>query len=83
MDESVYGRTGLWPNRLESSVTDLMTKIMSLTTHVLPIATEPYIIDSEPFLNYSEIEVNTEVDAGPFRLYFFIMKYILNSIIAL
>ena len=64
MDESVYGRTGLWPNRLESSVTDLMTQIMSLTIHALPIATEPYIIDNEPFLIYSEIEVNTEVDAG-------------------
>ena len=64
MDESVNGRTGLWPNRLESSVTDLMTQIMSLTTHALPIATEPYIIDNEPFFIYSEIEVNTEVDAG-------------------
>jgi hypothetical protein len=32
-------------------------------TYALPIATEPYIIDSEPFSIYSEIEVNTEVDA--------------------
>jgi hypothetical protein len=45
-------------------VTDLMTQIMSLTTHALPIATEPYIIDNEPFFIYSEIEVNTEVDAS-------------------
>jgi hypothetical protein len=32
-------------------------------TCALPIATEPYIIDNEPFSIYSEIEVNTGVDA--------------------
>ena len=32
-------------------------------TYELPIATEPYIIDNEPFSIYSEIEVDTKVDA--------------------
>ena len=32
-------------------------------TYALPIATHPYIIDNEPFTIYSEIEIDTEVDA--------------------
>jgi hypothetical protein len=32
-------------------------------TYALPIATEPYIINNKPFSIYSEIEVNTEVNA--------------------
>ena len=32
-------------------------------TYALPIATQPYIIDNEPFSIYSEIEIDTEVDA--------------------
>jgi hypothetical protein len=32
-------------------------------TYALPIATQPYIIDNEPFSIYSEIEIDTEVNA--------------------
>ena len=32
-------------------------------TYALPITTEPYKIDNEPFSIYSEIEVDTDVDA--------------------
>ena len=32
-------------------------------TYALPIATQPYIIDNEPFSIYSDIEIDTEVDA--------------------
>jgi hypothetical protein len=32
-------------------------------TYALPIATQPYIIDNELFSIYSEIEIDTEVDA--------------------
>ena len=32
-------------------------------TYSLPIVTEPDLIDNDPFSIYSEIEVNTEVDA--------------------
>jgi hypothetical protein len=49
---------------LKPSTVLLLTALsVSVTTHALPIATEPYIIDNEPFSIYSEIEVNTEVDA--------------------
>ena len=32
-------------------------------TYALPIATQPYIIDNESFSIYSDIEIDTEVDA--------------------